>query len=54
MFPLKTLAVAALLAAILVNIMPDEQAMEAGQGTVRVERSQVVMAVRVPGPARAV
>jgi hypothetical protein len=54
MFPLKALVIAAVLAAVLVNIMPDEQAMDAGRSTVRAESIQVVVPVQVPVPARAV
>jgi hypothetical protein len=54
MFPLKTLVIAAVLAAVLVNIMPDEQAMEAGRSTVRAEGIQRVVPVRVPASALAV
>ena len=54
MFPLKTLVIAAVLAAVLVNIMPDEQAMETGRSTVRAEGSQLVVPVQAPVPDRAV
>ena len=54
MFPLKTLVVAAVLAAVLVNIMPDEQTVEAGRGSVRVESVQLVAPVQAAVPARAV
>lgn len=55
MFPLKLLALSAVLAAILVSLMPDgEPAMGSGSGAVRVERSQLVMPATAPVWARAV
>jgi glycine cleavage system H lipoate-binding protein len=54
MFPLKTLVIAAVLAAVLVNLMPDEQAMETGRSTIRVESVQLIAPVHVPAAARAV
>jgi hypothetical protein len=53
MFPLKTLVIAAVLAAVLLNLMPDEPAM-AGGSTVRVESVQLVVPAQAPVPDRAV
>jgi hypothetical protein len=55
MSPLKVLALSAVLAALLVSLMPDgEQAMGSGASTARADGGQIVVPVRVPVPARAV
>jgi hypothetical protein len=55
MLPLKALIVSAVLAAILVSLMPDgEQAMEIGSSTARADGGAVAVPVRAPVPARAV
>lgn len=55
MFPLKLLALSAVLAAILVSLMPDgEQAMASAKGTVRADGTEIVLPVHAPVPARAV
>jgi hypothetical protein len=55
MFPLKLLALSAVLAALLVSLMPDgEQAMGSGKSTVRADGNQVVLPVSTPTQARAV
>ncbi len=55
MFPLKLLALSAVLAAILVSLMPDgEQAMGSGKSSVRADGTEIVLPANQPVPARAV
>jgi hypothetical protein len=55
MFPLKLLALSAVLAAILVSLMPDgEHAMASATGNVRADGTEIVLPVSAPVPARAV
>jgi hypothetical protein len=55
MFELKVLALSAVLAAILVGLMPDgEQAMGSGKSTVRADGYPIVLPVSAPSRARAV
>lgn len=55
MFPLKLLALSAVLAAILVSLMPDgEQAMGGSKSSVRADGTEIVLPAHAPVPARAV
>ena len=55
MFSLKVFALAAVLAAILVSLMPDgEQALGSGASTVRADSRELVLPASVPAPSRAV
>jgi hypothetical protein len=55
MFPLKLLALSAVLAAILVSLMPDgEQAMGSSKSSVRADGTEISLPVNAPVPARAV
>jgi len=55
MYELKILALSAVLAAILVSLMPDgEQAMGSGKSTVRADGNQMVLPASAAVPARAV
>jgi len=55
MSELKVLALSAVLAAILVSLMPDgEQAMGSSKSSVRADGNPIVLPVSAPSPARAV
>lgn len=55
MSELKVLALSAVLAAILVSLMPDgEQAMGNSRSNVRADGNPIVLPMNAPSPARAV
>ena len=55
MFPLKVLALAAVLAAVLVSLMPDgEQAIGSSTSSVRADGIPIVLPASASVPARAV